>query len=321
MIMEVRHLRYFAAVVDSAGISAAARKLRITQPALSRQIRDLETELGVRLFDRIGRRLRLTTGGQDLLRRCRSVLTDLSSIEEHAREIRQGTTGLLSVGATPQALESVIAGFLGGFRRRHPTVEVQLVEDGGLALIRRVEQGDVHIALSVAHGDQLTSRLLFPARLLAVGASSRLPRPGRGLEIRDLAGQPLLLLGRDFGSRQWFDAAARLAHVTPRVALESGNPQTLVALAAADHGVAIVPSTLRFAGPGLRALPIVLNGQPVGGWIAANWDSRRPLPPYGHAFVDELAAALQRDYPGRAFDRLTPPVPRPGGAPSRAPRR
>ena len=83
--MEVRHLRYFVAVADSAGVSAAARRLRITQPALSRQIRDLETQLGVRLFDRVGRRLRLTSGGQDLLRRCRSVLTDVTAIEEHAR--------------------------------------------------------------------------------------------------------------------------------------------------------------------------------------------------------------------------------------------
>ena len=319
--MEVRHLRYFVAVVDSAGVSAAARRLRITQPALSRQIRDLEAELGVRLFDRIGRRLRLTTGGQDLLRRCRSVLADVTSIEEHAREIQQGTTGLLSVGATPQTLESVVAGFLVRFRRRHPTVDVQLVEDGGLALIRRVERGDVHVALSVAHGDQLASRLLFPARLLAVAGASRLPRSGRGVEIRDLAAQPLLLLGRDFGSRQWFDAAARLAHVTVRIALESGTAQTLVALAGADHGVAIVPSTLRFADPGLRAVPILLNGQPVGGWVAANWDPRRTLPPYGRSFVDELAAAMSHGYPGRAFDRLAPRVPRPGGAPRRAPRR
>ncbi|HEX7784753.1 MAG TPA: LysR family transcriptional regulator, partial [Methylomirabilota bacterium] len=194
--MEVRHLRYFVAVADSAGVSAAARRLRITQPALSRQIRDLETQLGVRLFDRVGRRLRLTSGGQDLLRRCRSVLTDVTAIEEHARDIRQGTTGLLSVGATPQTLESVVAEFLVRFRRRHPAVDIQLVEDGGLALIRRVERGDVHVALSVAHGDQLASRLLFPARLLAVGTAPRLPRSGRGVEIRDLAGQPLLLLGR-----------------------------------------------------------------------------------------------------------------------------
>ena len=125
--MDVRHLRYFVAVVDWAGVSAAARRLRITQPALSRQIRDLETELGVRLFDRIGRRLRLTTGGQDLLRRCRPVLADVTSIEEHAREIQQGTTGLLSVGATPQTLESVVARFLVRFRRRHPPVDIQLV--------------------------------------------------------------------------------------------------------------------------------------------------------------------------------------------------
>jgi LysR family cyn operon transcriptional activator len=148
-----------------------------------------------------------------------------------------------------------------------------------------------------------------------------LSRSGHGVEIQDLAGQPLLLLGRDFGSRQWFDAAARLAHVPVRIALESGTAQTLVALARADYGVAIVPSTLRFTDPGLRVVPILLNRQAVGGWLAANWDPRRTLPPYGRAFVEELAAAMSHGYPGRAFDDLAPRVPRPGGASDRAPRR
>ena len=319
--MDIRHLRAFVSVVDAAGVSAAARKLRITQPALSRQIRDLESELGIRLFDRVGRRLRLTIPGQDLLRRSRSLLAEIVSLEEHARDIKQGTTGLLCVGASPQTLESVLAGFLLRFRGRHPTVEVQIVEDGGLALIDRVERGDVHVALSVAGGDHLAARLLFPARMLAVATPSRLPHHSRALEMRELARQPLLLLRRDFGTRQWFDAAARLAHITPRVALESGAAQTLIALARADHGIAIVPSTLPVAERGLRAMPTVLNGQAIGGWVAANWDPRRTLPPYGLAFVEELAAATARSYPGRAFDRHGPAVPLPARASGRSSRR
>jgi DNA-binding transcriptional LysR family regulator len=72
--MELRHLRYFVAVVEAGSVSRAAARLRLTQPALSRQIRDLEAGLGVRLFDRIGRRMELTAEGEDLLRRSRDLL-------------------------------------------------------------------------------------------------------------------------------------------------------------------------------------------------------------------------------------------------------
>lgn len=319
--MELRHLRYFASVAGATGVSSAALRLGITQPALSRQIRDLEGELGVRLFDRVGRRLRLTPEGQDLLRRCHALLADVDALGKHAREIKSGTVGLVRVGATPQTIESVLAGFIARFRRTHPTIDVQIIEDGGLPLVRRVEQGDLHLALTVAGGDQLAARLLFPVRVLAVASASRLPRSRTTLDVEEVDGQPLLVLRKDFGSRQWFDAACRLAHVAQRVALESNAAHTLVSLARAGHGIAIVPSTLRFAARGLRAVPVLLDGRSVGGWIAATWDPRRPLPPYAEAFIDELATATSRSYPGRRFDRIAPPVPLPARRPGPARRR
>jgi LysR family cyn operon transcriptional activator len=319
--VELRHLRYFATVADATSVSTAALRLRITQPALSRQIRDLENHLGVRLFDRVGRRLRLTAEGQDLLRRSHALLADVDALEKHAHAIKSGTTGLVRVGATPQTIESVLAGFLPRFRRTHPTIDVQILEDGGLSLVRRLEQGDVHVALTVTGGDQLSARLLFPARVLAVASSARLPRSRATLDVAELDGQPLLVLRKDFGSRQWFDAACRLAHVTQRVALESSAAHTLVSLARSGHGIAIVPSTLRFSAHGLRAVPLLLEERSIGGWIAANWDPRRALPSYAEAFVNGLAAATSRSYPGRRFDRTAPPVPLPARRPGSARRR
>ena len=82
--MELRHLRYFVAVADAGSVSRAATQLRVTQPALSRQIRDLETELGLPLFDRVGRRLQLTAAGETLLARTRDVLRAAESLREEA---------------------------------------------------------------------------------------------------------------------------------------------------------------------------------------------------------------------------------------------
>ena len=103
-------------------------QLRVTQPALSRQIRDLETELGLPLFDRVGRRLALTAAGDNLLLRTREILRSADSLREQAGALAGGATGTLRLGATAQTLESLISAFLVGYRRQWPGIDVRLIE-------------------------------------------------------------------------------------------------------------------------------------------------------------------------------------------------
>src|SRR5262244_4563891 len=107
--MNFRHLRAFVTIVDAGGFARAANRLNLSQPALSRQIRTLEAELGVLLFDRIGRRVRLTSEGEDLLRRGRQVVAEADAFRERARALKGGHTGQLKVGATPPMIETVLA--------------------------------------------------------------------------------------------------------------------------------------------------------------------------------------------------------------------
>ncbi len=308
--MKLAHLRTFIAIVDSGGFARAAARLNLTQSAASRQIHALEAELGTALFDRIGRRVQLTSEGEDLLRRCRRVLAEVQTLDERARLLKAGETGILRVGATPQVIENLLASFLTRYRRRHPGVEVHLVEDGGVRLKGRLERGDVHLALTVASG-QFASRLLYPMHALA--ALTPAHRLGRraALEIADLADEPLLLLRRDFGSREWFDAACSVAHIRPRVLLESGAPHTLIALAATGYGIAIVPSNAQVPRDDVRAVPLVHRGESVGRWGMIAWDPQRFLAPYAEQFVEEIVAHCRREYPGRDLVRRAPLLPRP----------
>src|ERR1700737_2927778 len=93
--MNFRHLRAFATIADAGGFVRAAARLNLSQPALSRQIHALEAELGLPLFDRIGRRVQLTSEGEDLLRRSRRLLAEADSLGEHARLLKAGETGIL----------------------------------------------------------------------------------------------------------------------------------------------------------------------------------------------------------------------------------
>ena len=306
--MDLRHLRYFVAVADAGGFSRAAAQLRLSQPGLWRQVRQLESHLGVRLFDRIGRRVRLTGHGDDLLAQSRDLLARAESLGERARGFGTGQTGVLRVGATPQTLET-LAGFLARWGRSNPGVSLQLVEGGGVQLLDRLEAGEIHLALTFGGDPRFRWRLLFPGRLLAVvPAGHRLARR-RTVEVADLVQEVLLLLRPGFGSRGWFDAACRVLHARPRILLESGAPGTLIALAREGHGIAIIPSTHRFPRARVRVIPVLHAGASLGLWMAANWDPRRFHAPYAGRFVESLAAYARRHLSG-AF-RHAPPVPLP----------
>jgi LysR family cyn operon transcriptional activator len=310
--MELRHLRYFVNVADAGSVSKAALRVHITQPALSRQIRDLETELGLRLFDRVGRRIRLTAEGQDLLGLSRDVLARAEALGERARALTAGAVGRLRVGATSQTLQSVVAGFLAEYRRAWPGVELTLTEAGGVRLLDLLAHGDLDLAVGgILPGARFGSRLLFPIRLLAVAAAGRRWTKRSTIEVVELADEPLLLLDADFGTRQLFDAARRITHLRSHDVMESREVHSLITLAEAGYGIAVVPSTVRFTSRRIRIKPIVQKGRSLGTWGIVAWDLRRSLAPYAEAFIDELEAHARRSFPGARFDKMAPPVSRP----------
>jgi len=314
--MNLRFLRTFVAIADNAGFARAAARLNLTQSAASRQIQALEDELGLRLFARIGRSVRLTPAGEDLLVRSRQLLFDAEALGQRASALKTGEVGVLRVGATPQVIEGLLADFLLRYRKRHGGVDVHLVEDGGSRLPGRLERGDIDVALMPAGEDRFSSRLLYPMHVLAVVAKGH--RLGRRavLDVTELADEPLLRLNSTFASHGWFEAACHVAHIRPRVLLESVAPQTLIALARTGHGVAVVPSPVRIPRTGVRALVVVHRGVSIGRWTVAAWDPQRFLPPYAVKFVEELVAHCKRDYPGHEYARHAPPLPRPGEATS-----
>src|SRR3954466_8373913 len=118
--MNLTHLRTFVAVADAGGVSRAGDRINLSQPAVSRQVLALETEFGVRLFDRIARRIHLTSEGEDLLQRSRRLLADAVSLGERARALRSGKAGSLRIGAPTQVLENLVAPYVMRYQQRHP---------------------------------------------------------------------------------------------------------------------------------------------------------------------------------------------------------
>lgn len=306
--MDLHQLRTFVAIADAGGVARAAARLNLSQPAASRQIQVLEAELGVLLFDRIGRRVRLTSEGEDLLRRGRQVVAEADAFRDRARALKGGHTGELKVGATPPMIETVLASFLAGHRRRHPGVVINIVEDGGAQLASRLENSELHLAYVPAGDKRLSGRLLYPIHVIAI-VPDRHPWYGQSLlEVVQLANEPLLLLRRGFASRQWFDSACQTANVRANVLLESSAHNAIVGLVTAGYGIGILPSTVRLPDRGVCPIPLVHRKASIGRWGMLAWNPQRFLAPYLQVFVEEFVRHAQRGYPGRDLVRRAPPL-------------
>jgi LysR family transcriptional regulator, nitrogen assimilation regulatory protein len=296
--MDLRRLRTFVAVAELGTVSKAALRLRITQPALSRQIRDLQQELGLRLFDRVGRGLVLTTQGEQFLGDCRGALGHIDSLAERVELLRRGDKGVLKIAAPPQTIESVLSTFLPRYAERFPNVHVKLTEALGREQTAMLERGEVHFGIRHDQGDRrFESRILPPDEVLAACTPSRDLGHAGVIDINRLASYPLLLLEAGYSIRRLFDAACRLAEVEPNILLESRAPQTLLALAEAGQGVAVIPSLLRTDRYMLRIIRVTHRRMPIRERYAIQWDKRRPMPPYAESFCEALAEYMREVLP------------------------
>jgi DNA-binding transcriptional LysR family regulator len=300
--MDLKHLRTFVAVAELGTVSKAALRLRIAQPALSRQIIDLEKELGLTLFDRVARRLLLTGEGEQLLGNCRKLLGYASSLTDQAQELRRGDSGVLKVTAGAHMIDSVLSTFLHRYAEHYPNVQVRLIEGIGAQVLAMVERGEAQLGINLdeavpAGNDHFGSRPLPPIEFWATGHTSLELGHGRSIDIRGLAPYPLLLLDSSFVFRKTFDAACRLAGLRPNILFECSSPHTLLALAEAGHGVAIVHSYLRFHRYTLKTLRLTHQRKPLQEPRSIFWDKRRSLPRYTQDFCELLAAHVRKVIP------------------------
>jgi DNA-binding transcriptional LysR family regulator len=299
MMMDLRHARTFVTVAELGTVSKAAQHLRIAQPALSRQINALEQELGLKLFDRVGRGLVLSAEGEQLLTACRGLLSYAQSLGEQAQTLRRGDTGILKVAASPQYIEGVLVDFLPKYAERFPAVQVRLTEAAGWSGIQSLlDRGEIHLAQGLASAIE-PNNVRFASRGLGFVEQRAVWSPtlkfaAKGtVAIEHLASVPLLLLDTGYFFRQSFDAACRITKVRPSLVFESRTPHTLLTMAERGHGVAIIPSTMRTDRYRLKVASVTHRGKTLREPLSIFWDMRRSLPRYATAFCEMLEAYSQ----------------------------
>ena len=223
-------------------------RLHIVQPALSRQIRALEEELGLRLFERDRRRVALTPAGAVFLEEARSVLEHVARAVEAAQRADRGELGSLRIGYVPAMVSTGLPEMVRRFRERYPDVDVQLQEMTPALQVESLlrERVDVGFVRGPVHEPALeTQTVLEESLVAALPSGHRLGRHKR-LRLAMLADEPFVLQARSFGpgSHDQILAVCRSAGFSPRV-VQEGSQAEVASLVASGAGVAIVPASLR----------------------------------------------------------------------------
>jgi LysR family hydrogen peroxide-inducible transcriptional activator len=241
--MELHQLRYFCAVADTASFSRAAEKCHVSQPSLSQQIQKLESELGGRLFDRLGRSVRLTDLGEAFLPRARSVLHELSSAKDELTERLQSEAGPVVIGAIPTIAPYWLASRLATFSRKFPKVHLTIAEEITPVLLERLRAGSVDLAVLALpiRGHEFDSYPLFTERLFAALPKTHKLARRPALQLADLRRDPFLFLRDGHCFRETAVAACDRARLHPQIIFESGQFSSLLSMVGAGMGVSIVP--------------------------------------------------------------------------------
>ena len=282
--MELRHLRYFVAAAEEENVSRAALKLHVSQPGVSRQIRDLEQEIGFPLFERSAKALKLTVAGKTFLTEARSVLQHAEDAVKRARAVTGGAQGEIHVGYAPSLTVQILPPALRAFQQEFPKVRVGLHDLSTGEMLDQLRNGKLQLAMTVRmdrkmmRGLDFSELTRYPMRL-AVAPKHPLAR-ANSVSLEQVAREPLVAYQRAEYPEYYAMTEKLFATVgcKPRIAEEHDGVSGIILAVESGGGAALVPSCIAcLVGSRLKLIPISTEVPEVSVIIA--WKKPAPTGP------------------------------------------
>ena len=242
--MEIRQLRAFVAIAESGTFTAGALRVHVTQAAISMQIRQLETEIGAKVFVRAPRHVILTEAGEQLLRRARHILREHDAALDEIAELAGAERGRLRIGsASAMVLTEQLPAILKDLRKQHPAAEITVTSGTSEVLVDQILSGDVDVAFVSLPVDVrgIKTERLNQDQLVAIASPRHRLARQRTIDAYTLAGERLILGERGGNTRRLIDQFFAQAGVTLHVAMELSRQQAIKRMVEEDMGVGIVP--------------------------------------------------------------------------------
>jgi LysR family hydrogen peroxide-inducible transcriptional activator len=241
--MEFHQLRYICAIAETGSFSRAAERCQVAQPSLSQQVLKLEEDLGAKLFDRLGRSVRLTEAGRAFLPHARSILSQMETARSSVANKCADVRGSVAVGVIPTIAPYLMPRYTTAFAKKYREAKLRIVEETTPILVESLRDLSIDmaiLALPLRHKDLE----LFPLRtepLFAVLPKYHPLAANQSLALKDLRGESFVMLRDGHCFRALSIAACSHARVTPRIAFESGQFSSLFGMVAAGVGISLVP--------------------------------------------------------------------------------
>jgi len=296
--MDLAQLRTFIHVAELGSLSKAAGRLRLAQPALSRQVRLLEEELGLRLFDRHGRGMVLTERGQEMLRHATRIMADVEELKASAGGAGGELSGHVAIGLTPSVADLLSVPLIAGFRAHHPKVMVQLVSAYSGYMLDWLYRGEIDLAVlyDPRNTQALRSQPLMQESLCLIGPADAGLEPEHPVPFAEAARGPLLLPSRRQGLRTILERLALEAGVDLNVTVEMDSYSALKELVRHGYGrtiLALTPMRDEVRAGRLSAAPII-NPTPSR-QLMLSYPTDRRVSRAAH-YAGELLTSVMLDY-------------------------
>ena len=242
--MEIRQLRAFVAIAESGTFTAGALRVHVTQAAISMQIRQLENEIGAKVFVRAPRHVILTEAGEQLLRRARHILREHDAAVDEITELAGAERGRLRIGsASAMVLTDQLPGILKDLRKQHPAAEIAVTSGTSEVLVDQILAGEVDVAFVSLPVDErgIKTERLSEDQLVAIASPRHKLAKQRTISAYTLAGERLILGERGGNTRRLIDQFFAQAGASLHVAMELSRQQAIKRMVEEDMGVGIVP--------------------------------------------------------------------------------
>jgi hypothetical protein len=285
MIMELYQLGYFIEIARQRSFTRAAERLHMAQPALSQQMKNLESELGTALFIRGRKEIQLTAAGKAFLPRAEALLTQAEAAKAIVSDVAQLRGGKLVIAAIPSVSACLLPEVIRSFSRQHEQVELQLIEDSSERVSENVESGlaDIGFLQLPASKSAFETRTIISEPFVLLVAKSHSLVKQKEVALKQLATESFIFYkGR---ARDTALEACRKAGFEPRIACESGELETVRALVAAGLGLAVVPQLATGNLP--KTIQAITIREPkMQRQIAAVWQKGSVLSPAAQALLE-----------------------------------
>ena len=284
--MEWNQLEYFKTVAHMQHFTQAAKKLAISQPALSRSIARLEEELGFLLFDRCGKNIMLNQYGQIFLRHFELALQEITNGRQMIQDLLDPDRGIVSLAFLHSLGTNVVPGLIGRFRQHYPQIQFKLYQNGATFILEQLILGEIDLCLcaSTPIQDSFGWKSLFSEELfVAVPANHRLATRSQ-IGLHEIADESFVTFKKDYGLRILADQLLKEAAIQPAITFEGEEIMTVAGLVEAELGVTLIPHITGLDQSKIVFLPV--SKPKCSRTIGISWNKNKYLSPAAQRFKD-----------------------------------